>query len=210
MGIASLTKKSLTPLVAVNTLALVASGGWLISQGFITNLWISLLCCIFSPFLFPVLMIPGAMCAGLMHLFHIAKPGFAKFMGFLSIAYFVALFTLYTMLLVLSLDLVLATQGWVAGVYAVTVSLAPWSFLALKDRDNLFFIGLVWMAEIAAVSVVTLLLVHHLPFRDATAIFAAIMTLLLLVQSLLEKLFFRKPAQTGPAAPPAPPETPVT
>lgn len=205
MGVASIIKKSLTPLVAVNTVLLVASGGWLISQGFITNLWISLLCCIFSPFLFPILMIPGAMCAGLMHLFHIAKPGFARFMGFTSVVYFVALFTAYTFAMIRSVDYLLATQGWPAGVYAVAVSLGPWSFLALKDRDNLFFTGLIWMAEISAVTVVALLMVHHMSLWDAVALFAAIMTLLLLVQSLLEKLFFRKPQQPAAGTPPAPP-----
>lgn len=188
----------------LNLGAMVVSGVWLTTQGYIFAVWPAVLVLLFSPFIFPILILPAAMCAGIMHLFGQAKPLLSRVMTVLSVGYLVLAFTFYSMLLFRMMAEPIATPAnfIAAMVYGVAAALAPWTILAVKDRDNLFFIGLVIMAEVTSIIVMVAAVSLHWGFWVSAFAFWGILTGLVSLQALYERVFLKKDA-----APPLPPAT---
>lgn len=203
MQFSAIVKKSLTPLMIVNIAAMVISGVWLTVNGFIFAVWPAVLALLFSPLIFPILILPAAMFAGIMQLMGQAKPVLGKVMAFLSIGYLVLAFTFYIMLLFRMMADPLGSPVNVipAMVFGVTAALAPWTVLAAKDRDNLFFTGLVWMAELTAVIVMCCAVPFGWKFWFSAMVFLGIMAGMVLVQALYEKMFLKKDATAVPSPP---------
>jgi len=200
LQLSDIVRKSLTPLMVINIAAMVVSGVWLTAEGYIFAVWPAVLVFLFSPFIFPVLILPAGMCAGIMHLMREAKPKLSKVMEVLSVAWLVLAFTFYTMALFRMVAGPLgAGDALPAMVFGVTAAMAPWTVLAAKDRDNLFFTGLVWMAELTAISVMCCAVMIGWKFWFSALVFLGLLTGLVLVQALYEKIFLKK---DGPAVPP--------
>jgi hypothetical protein len=203
LQLSTIVKKSLTPLLVVNIAAMVASGVWLTAKGYILAVWPAVLALLFSPLIFPILILPAAMCAGIMQLMGQAKPLLGKVMAFMSVAYLVLAFTFYIMLLFRMMAGPLGYPADVipAMVFGVTAALAPWTVLAAKDRENIFFTGLVLMAELTAVIVMCCAVPFGWKFWFSAFVFLGILTGMVLLQALYEKIFLKKDAPETPLPP---------
>ncbi len=187
----------------LNIGAMVISGVWLTTQGYIFAVWPAVLVLLFSPFVFPVLILPAAMCAGIMHLFGQAKPWLGKIMAVLSVGYLVFAFTFYSMLLFrMMAEPIGSHTNLIAGmVYGVAAGLAPWTILAVKDRDNLFFTGLVLMAEVTSIIVMVAAVLLQMNFWPSAFAFWGILTGFVMLQALYERVFLKKET-VPPVSPP--------
>lgn len=203
MAFSTLLKKSLTPLLAVNLTVMIASAVLLIFNEYSFTVWRAALAFLVSPFLLPILVIPAAMAAGVMRLLEKAKPGFAKFLGLVSLGWLVALITFYVVLVFESVAKTLDHEPALTMAYGLGAAISPWALMAIKDRDNLFFTGLVWMAQLAALALMFLAVRLGWKFWDCVQFFGACMAIMLMLQSLYEKIFMKKPADTVPPASPS-------
>lgn len=178
---------------------MVASGAWLVSLGLMMQIWIPVLILVFAPFVLPALMIPAAFAAGVMRVVEKVYPRVSKVMGFLSLAYLVTLLSFYGAGVFYCVKGVPALLP--ATVFAVTGSTAPWFILAAKDRENVFFTGLIIMMMLTAVALALLVLtVHVAAFWGQFFVFWYILGAMVMLQALFEKLFLET---STPAVPPA-------
>ena len=208
MTLSGLVQKSLTPLIFINLAAMVMSGVWLLALGLLGGIWGVFLVLLVSPVIFPFLLIPAAMCAGIMRIFAVSKPVLAKVMEILSIVYLVTMLTLSVMGCFDLINDVLAIAPALipAMIYGVTGALTPWLAFAAKDRENVFFTGLVFMTEAVAIFIMVAGAMMAWQYWTSVLLFWIILMTLVLLQILYERLFL-KPAT--PAAPPAPPTSPA-
>lgn len=200
MTLSKLVQKSLSPLIYISLIGMVASGAWLVSLGMMFKIWIPVLILVFAPFILPALMIPAAFAAGIMRVVEQVYPRLSKAMGFLSIAYLVTLLSLYgagVFYCVAGIPALLP-----AAVFAVTGSTAPWFILAAKDRENVFFTGLVIMMTLTAIALVGLILtVHVAAFWGQFFVFWYILGAMVMLQALYEKLFLENGAPAATSTP---------
>lgn len=191
MTLSRIVQKALTPLVYISLAVMIASGAWLVALGHIMAVWPPVLVLIFAPFVLPVLMIPAALSAGVMKIIAEVYPRASKIMGFLSLLYLVALLSLYAVAVfycVTGLPLV------PAALFAIAASVAPWAILAIKDRENVFFTGLVLMTAGAGAALVFLAPALGLrSFGGKYLAFFALLGGMVLLQALYEKIFLKKP-----------------
>lgn len=191
MAFSTLLRKSLTPLLAVNLTIMIGAGVLLVVRGYSFAVWQATLAFLASPFLLPIFVLPAAMAAGVMRLMEKAKPGFAKFLGLLSLAWLVALMTFYVVLIFRSVSVTLDREPLLTMVYGLGAAIAPWALMAIKDRDNLFFTGLVWMAQVTALALMFLAVRLEWKFWECVQFFGAVMAIMLMLQSLYEKMFMK-------------------
>lgn len=204
MSLSKLVQKSLSPLIYISLIGMVASGAWLVSLDLIMRIWIPVLILVFAPFILPALMIPAAFAAGVMRVVEQVYPRVSKVMGFLSISYLVTLLAFYGAGVFYCVAGVPATLP--AAVFAVCGSTAPWFILAAKDRDNVFFTGLIVMMLLTALALVGLILTFHVAaFWGQFFVFWYILGAMVMLQALFEKLFLES---DKPAEPPAATSTP--
>lgn len=154
MAISDIVKKSLTPLLYVNV-AGMAFGG--LSLLWMTGgyAWMGFLALMMSPVAFPFLLLPAGILTGIMHLLLKSKmaPQVEKLLTFLSVVYLVSVLSGYT---VMCFYFLVGAPEIPAALYAVTSSVLPWAIFAAKDRDNVFFTGLVIMLQLSALVLVGL------------------------------------------------------
>lgn len=194
MAFSTVIRKSLSPLIYANLAAMVIAGGFLAAQGYISAIWPAIIALIFSPLILPLYLFPAAFFAGMMQVVSLAYPRVSKFMALVSTLYMVTAFALYCMGTIYLMYSVRGIESVAAFFFGVSAGIAPFAILAAKDRDNLFFTGLVWMAQICSIVVMTLVLVFIsiAPWQNFW-IFWCLMAAMVGAQALYEKIFLKKP-----------------
>jgi hypothetical protein len=207
----NLVKKSLNPFLGVGAVCMVCSGVWLISAGHWYVLWTASLAFIFSAIVFPLLMLPAGFCAGMMMATEkMNYPRTSRIFQTLSFTWLVMLMAGYTT------GILTVAQGYImmdtsitlpAIIWSIAASVTPWAFFATRDRDSVFFTGLIYMTAGVAAVLFPLALAQGWAMMSLFWIFCLVLGSLVGLQALYEK-FFHKPAAEAavPAAPPA--ETP--
>jgi hypothetical protein len=202
LAFSTVIRKSLTPLIYANLAAVVIAGGWLAAQGYVSHIWPAVIALIFSPLILPLYLFPAAFFAGMMQVVSLAYPRVSKFMALASTLYMVTAFALYCMGPIYLMYSLRCIESFAAFFFGVSAGGAPFAILAAKDRDNLFFTGLVWMATICSVVVMTLVLVFIsiAPWQNFW-IFWGLMAAMVGAQALYEKIFMKKPDTAVTPAP---------
>ncbi len=203
MAFATLIRKSLTPLIYANLAAVVIAGGWLAAQGYVSHIWPAVIALIFSPLILPLYLFPAAFFAGMMQVVSLAYPRLSKFMALFSTLYMVTAFALYCMGTIYLMYAVMGREPLAAFFFGVAAGVAPFAILAAKDRDNLFFTGLVWMAKLCSLAVMSLVLLKNIAPWHGFWIFWCLMAAMVGAQALYEKIFMKKPAEVPAVTPPA-------
>lgn len=192
MAFSTVIRKSLSPLIYANLAAMVIAGGFLAAQGYISAIWPAIIALIFSPLILPLYLFPAAFFAGMMQVVSLAYPRVSKFMALVSTLYMVTAFALYCMGTIYLMTAVMGREPWAAFFFGVTAGIAPFAILAAKDRDNLFFTGLVWMAKICSLVVMALVLLKNIAPWHGFWIFWGLMAAMVGAQALYEKIFLKK------------------
>lgn len=146
-------KAALLPLIAVSTLCMMATGGYIAWAGMWQNVWMPVLVFFISPLVFPLLLIPAAMCGGMMRGAQQTAPRLAILFQTLSVACLVSVMAGWGAFVFHAAAPVLAAGGTIAliaPVWCVSAATAPWAVFARGDRDNVFFTMMVGMLCIGA------------------------------------------------------------
>lgn len=152
MRLSSLILKSLLPLLLLNGTVMLFSLVWLVMLGIWQSAWPGVLFIMLSPVLCPALMFPGSLFAGLIHAFPGRPvPTAAMMIGaaicFTGILSGSAAFLFMLAESYLRGDNMQAAAQWVAGA-----AMMPWLLLAMKDRENVFFISMLFILQIAVLA----------------------------------------------------------
>jgi hypothetical protein len=194
--ISSLVKKSLMPLVVASCIVAAVSGAGLISMGQWRTLLPIVLFFPFSFFVFPILLFPAAFFSGMMQVLeHNEKPAVARVMLGLSLGWLVFAMSLFTAIVFyLMAELISHEQMRLsAATWAVSAVIATWSIFATRDRDNVFFTGLVMMLAVAAsIAAWRMTLSEHGFWQIMLTIFLPFV-LMLAAQGAAEKIIYKKP-----------------
>ncbi|MFN7114498.1 MAG: hypothetical protein ACK4PK_09120 [Alphaproteobacteria bacterium] len=209
----NLVKKSLNPFLGVGAVCMVCSGVWLITAGHWYVLWIASLAFIFSALIFPLMMLPAGFCAGMMMATErMNYPRASRIFQTLSFTWLVMLMAGYTT------GMFSVAQGYImmdetitlpAVIWSIAASVTPWAFFATRDRDSVFFTGLIYMTALVASGLFPLALAQDWAMMSLFWIFCLVLGGLVGMQALYEKFFFKPPvfAAAEPAAEPAEPAT---
>lgn len=153
----NLVKKTLVPLAVLNGVAMVGSGVWLILLDVWQVAWTGVLGLMFSPFLFPFLMFPGAIFAGLMGQVPPSQPRKADVLMVCAALCFTATLAAYTIfLLIMASGAFNGATLLPAVIWALSAAVLPWCILGLKDRDNSFFISLLLLMQVMSIATAVL------------------------------------------------------
>lgn len=186
MAITEIVKKSLTPLIYVN-IVVMAFGG--LSLLWMTGgyAWMGFLALFFSPVCFPILLLPAGILTGLMHLALKSQTArLEKVLTVLSLCYLVSVLSAYT---VLCFYFLVGAPQVPAAMYAVSSAVLPWAIFAAKDRDNVFFTGLVIMMQFSALVLVALNVALRLDdFEQKFWIIWGVMMFCVGVEALVERI----------------------
>ncbi len=193
MQISGLVKASLLPLIVLGGVMMAAGGGWFLAYGVWVPLWPGILFFGLSFFLFPLLLIPAAMFAGIMTAFAQSNKTLAKVCGLLSMGWIVLLFSLHAAaIFALVGDFAATPLLWGMTLWAAGVTVTPWAVFAWKDRDNILFTGLVLMLLAACLLTGGLYVAGAgMSFGLTFLTIGAVMVLLLSLQGLYEKIFLK-------------------
>lgn len=190
MTISAVVKAALWPLIVLGSLALLAGGGMFLAHDVWRPLWPGVMAFALSFLVFPVLLIPAAMFAGIMTAFAHSNKTLADVCGFLSLAWIVVVFSLcaaasfYLVEDFATTPLRLAMLLW-----AVGGTVTPWAFFARKDRDNILFTGLVLMLLVGSLFAGWLHFVEiEMGFGRTFLAVAAVLSVMVLLQALYEKI----------------------
>lgn len=186
-------RKLLTPVIYINLCAMLLSGPWLLLKGSLGSIWPAVLGLMISPFLFPVLLLPGAILAGIMNLASKSHPRLADFMTLSSVGYIVILLSLYASVSLRFVDSFLIEPTLIpAAIWGVAGGIAPWAIHASNDRDNIFFTGLVMMMQATAVIVVTITTFYDIGFWMTFLSFWAIMGTMVWIEAGYEAWMLKR------------------
>lgn len=182
------------PLVGLNCGIMFLSGAWLIIEGGIGIVWPAFLGLMLSWFVFPFLLAPAGILAGIMRVLAHSHPRTAKGMAVASMAWLAFVLSLYV-----TGSIAFSTLSAAGILYGISAGIAPWALFNLKDRSNLFFTGLVLMTELAAI-VFTVLNVSYGPtsFWGGLASIFGLVLLMLGLQALYERFVLLR--KSGKAA----------
>jgi len=206
-SIKNIIKKSLNPFIGVGAVCMLCSGIWLIAAGYWYALWPASMAFIFSAFIFPMLILPASFFAGMMMATEKMYPRVSLFFQTCSVMWLVTLMAGYT---TLSLSM---AQGYFiiepaitipAVIWAIAAAVTPWAFFATRDRESVFFTGLVYVTGLVAALLFPWALERALDMVQIFWLFWLALGALVGLQALYEK-YLHKPAV--PAAAPAPEKT---
>lgn len=195
--IKQLVKKSLNPFIAAGVAVMLCSGFWMVGAGHWYALWPTAMAFVFSAVLFPLLMIPAGFFAGAMMATEKKYPLAARAFTVLSFAWFVLLLAAYT---TWSFSVVLPYIKedpevlYPAIAWAISAALTPWGFFATRDRDSVFFTGLVYMATAVAVVLFPLAMHYAIEPYMVLRFYALALGSMVALQALYEKLFIKPEA----------------
>lgn len=201
MAISDIVKKSLTPLLYINVVGM-AFGGlsliWTTGFGYAGPGFLGLF---MSPLVFPFLLLPAGILTGIMHLMLKSqmKHWMEKVLTVLSLIYLVSVLCGYT---VACFYFLAGAPQAPAAVYAVTSSVLPWAIFASKDRDNVFFTGLVLMMQLSAIVLVALNVALRLDdFTQKFWIIWGVMMFCVSVEALFERIMMDRKKSSESATP---------
>lgn len=205
----NIVKKSLNPFLGVGAVCMVCSGIWLITAGHWYVLWTASLAFIFSAIVFPLLMLPAGFCAGMMMATErMNYPRTSRIFQTLSFTWLVMLMAGYTT------GIFTIAQGYImmdtsialpAVIWSIAASVTPWAFFATRDRDSVFFTGLIYMTALVAAVLFPFALKQAWDMMTLFWLFCLVLGSMVGLQALYEKLFHKPvvvPAADA-AAPPA-------
>lgn len=141
---------SLTPLVTLSGVCLIASAGLFTLDGQIATVWPAFLLVMAGPLVFPFILFPAGVMAGLWNALHGKHKSLVSIFAVASVAYlaFVMAATLCLMA-VLATGLPVDSMGFFVEMFVVSGAVTPWAVFALRDRNNQLFILLIWAMAIA-------------------------------------------------------------
>lgn len=144
--------RSLVPLVTIAGTCLLASAGVFALDGHLGVVWPAFLLVVAGPLLFPFILFPAGLMAGLWNAFHGKGKAIVRFFAVASVGY-LALVMAATLALMAALaaNLPAASMRFFAEMFVVAGAVTPWAVFALRDRNNQLFIMLVWSMAIAGV-----------------------------------------------------------
>lgn len=205
--IQNIVKKSLNPFLGVGAVCMLCSGVWLITAGHWYVLWTASLAFIFSAIVFPLLMLPAGFCAGMMMATEkMNYPRASRIFQVLSFTWLVMLMAGYTtgIFSIAQGYLIMDTSITVPVViWSIAASVTPWAFFATRDRDSIFFSGLIYMTAAVAAVLFPLALVQGWDMVTLFWLFCLVLGAMVGVQAICEKIFHKPPAADTPEAPPA-------
>lgn len=175
-------KKSLFPLIAFSCAGMALCGLWVSVADAPSRAGIGLLGILTYWILFPLLLVPAGMAARIMIVMEQQMPRLSKCMAVVSAGWVFGMLSLY---MTFSLHFAGTTlAGYAFGLFA---GIAPWALLTLKDRDNAFFIGVIWTCFILGAVAGYVRMQMGYGFWQTFGILAAMMWTFALIQSRLEK-----------------------
>lgn len=202
-AIKNLVKKSLNPFIAAGIVCVVCSGFWLIGAGHWYALWPAVMAFVASPILFPLLMIPAGFCAGVMMATEKKYPYASRLFAALSFMWFVTLmagYTAWSFAVVLPYIINDAEMLVPGVVWGIAAGLTPWALFATRDRETVFFTGLVYMAAVVAAVLFPLSLSYALGTMQIFWFYWLALGVMVGLQSLYEKLFVKPEVAPAPPA----------
>lgn len=150
----SLLVSSLTPLVVISGVCLLASGSVFMLEGAIATVWPAFLLVMLGPLVFPFILFPAGLMAGLWNALHGSKRAVVRVFAVASVTYLA-----FVMAATLGFLAMLATGlpgaggasslRFFAEMFVVSGAVTPWAVFALRDRSNQLFILLVWAQALA-------------------------------------------------------------
>lgn len=186
----ALQQKALTPVIYFSCAGMVVTGVYLLAQGYWQSIWMNIIFFLCSPLAFPFLMAPATLFAVIMKNVAARRPVLAFLMQPLTMIYLMAMFGLWA---AVSYNV---ASGIFGGEYVLiplfwaqfSVS-APWSVFATHDRDNLLFISLTHMLQIASGLVTLAGYNFPIHFWAVFGIVFGTMFVLVILQSVYERHF---------------------
>ncbi len=199
MTLAQLVRKSLPVLLYTNLVIAAGAGVWLAFTGYVTVVWPLILALLLSPLLFPFFLVPLGLFAGSARIISGSMPLVAKILNVLSVIYLALVLSGYSMICFRVVYDAVMQAPLPAGIFGVAIALAPWALLGMKDRENVFFAGLIWMTEVTAIAVMAAMASYGWDLGYSFWVFWATLLVLLGAQAGYEALFMKqKPAVTPP------------
>lgn len=141
--------KSLPPLIAISVAGLVGSGAVIVIDGGFPEIWIAFILLFFGPLLFPVILVPAGLLAGLWHIMQANKKRGVRLFAAGSIAYLAGLLALTSGVMAGRVDGMPAVSPVFIWMFVICGSVAPWAAFTLRDRRNQLMIMLLWMQVIS-------------------------------------------------------------
>ena len=199
MTLALLVKKSLPVLLYTNLVAAAGAGIWLAFTGFVTVVWPLILALLLSPLLFPFFLVPLGLFAGSARVIGGSMPRVAKTLNVLSVIYLAFVLAGYSLICFRVVYDAVMQAPLPAGIFGISIALAPFALLGMKDRDNIFFTGLVWMTQVTAIAVMAAMASYGWDLAYSFWIFWGMLLVMLGAQAAYEAVFMKqKPAMTPP------------
>lgn len=198
MTLRNIVKKSLDPLIYINFAGMVLGGLSLASFGFLNAVWPGFIGLLASPLAFPLLLVPAGFFSGVMVIVQKSHPRVETVMMVLSVAYLITVLTAYVMASFHLVGLEVKDKIFMDGapvwqilapamIFAASAGVLPWLILAAKDRDNVFFTGLVFMTEVTALVVMAVGIWQQWDLWRAARIFWLVLALLMAIEAAYEK-----------------------
>lgn len=182
-----LLARSLMPLVAISLAGMLGAGAVVAIAGGISAIWPPFLLLVFGPLLFPLLLVPAGLMAGLWNIMQKNKHWFVRVFAAGSIAWLAALLA-FTMAMVawLSTGMPRAVAPGFVWMFVICAGVAPWAVFTLRDRGNLLMVMMLWMQVASALLLLPLLLAGVIGFSGYGFFIWLLMLAMLGVQNIRE------------------------
>ncbi len=190
----TLLTRSLTLLLGICAALACISGMVLLLHGHMAALMPTLALVSLGQLVFPFILLPASMMAGLWHALHAHKAkAVVRFFAVASVGYIAAIMSATVWVQAAFLDELLETEpALFVGMFLVTGSLSPWTIFALRDRGNQLFIVMLWAMLVGCTVMLPLYLTLSIgPFFYAFSVWM-IMLLILFVENIRETSRARK------------------
>lgn len=188
-----LIKAALDPLIFMNCLGMLGAGVFIVYKGPWQVLWFCTLVFFISPLVFPLLMMPAGFFGGIMQMFTPTRPRLALVMQAASVGWLIFVIAGWAALVFSYTHVLLEMPGmlWAALIWSVCGAVAPWAVFARLDRGNVFFTGLMLMAQIGCIIAAMMNASHDLSSWETFEIIAGVMAFLSAVQAVGEDIFLK-------------------
>lgn len=141
--------RSLVPLVTIAGACLLASAGVFTLDGHLGVVWPAFLLVMLGPLLFPFILFPAGLMAGLWNAFHGKGKAIVRVFAVASVGYLALVMSAtLAVMAALATNLPVDSMRFFAEMFVVAGAVTPWAVFALRDRNNQLFILLVWSLAI--------------------------------------------------------------
>lgn len=142
--------RSLAPLIAISVAGLAGSGAVIVIDGGFPNIWIAFILLFLGPVVFPIILVPAGLLAGLWHIMQANKKRGVRVFAAASIAYLAGLLAVTAGVMAGRVDGMPEVSPVFVWMFVLCGSVAPWAAFTLRDRRNQLMIMLLWMQVLAA------------------------------------------------------------